>query len=204
MSTPQKHERLRRFHSKVRLTSQSIRRIEKRLEEAIERRGVEIDDALHQDLSTIMAENSLGVKEQHPPGSFARIFWEQQEQASQLKNAKSMRWEPAMIRLEFLLVVICNLHCECRWCIYVRHLSSSAYELLRTSGILRLPSQRTLRDYTYHTKACHGFSATVDRQLMDLAKIDSCKAMDKYVIIIMDEMHIREDIVYDKHTGQYK
>ncbi len=100
LSTPQKHERLRQFHSKARLTSQSIRRMEKRLKEAIQHQGIEVDDALHQDLSTIMAENSSGVKEQHPPGSFARIFWEQQEQASRLKNAKSMRWEPAMIRFE--------------------------------------------------------------------------------------------------------
>ena len=37
---------------------------------------------------------------------------------------------------------------------------------------------------------------------MDLAKIDTCRPMDKYVVIIMDEMHIREDIVYDKHTGE--
>lgn len=41
----------------------------------------------------------------------------------------------------------------------------------------------------------------MDQQLIDLAKIDSCPEKDKYVIIIMDEMHIREDIVYDKHTG---
>ncbi len=69
--------------------------------------------------------------------------------------------------------------------------------------MLRLPSQRTLRDYTYYTQSCIGFSVTVDEQLMDLAKIDSCAEMDKYVVIIMDEMHIREDIVYDKHTGIY-
>ena len=25
--------------------------------------------------------------------------------------------------------------------------------------------------------------------------------MEKYVILIMDEMHIREDLVYDKQTG---
>ncbi len=66
-----------------------------------------------------------------------------------------------------------------------------------------LPSQRTLRDYTYYTRACLGFSASVDRQMMDLAKIDSCRTLDKYVIVIMDEMHVKEDIVYDKHTGMY-
>ena len=92
---------------------------------------------------------------------------------------------------------------HCRWCTYIRHLSSSAYELLCTSGVLRLPSQRTLRDYTYYTQSCSGFSVSVDQQLMDLAKIDSCPERDKYVVIIMDEMHVRENIVYDKHTGIY-
>ena len=47
---------------------------------------------------TTMIECSFGVKEQHRPGSFPRIFWEQREKAGQFKNAKSMRWEPAMIR----------------------------------------------------------------------------------------------------------
>lgn len=88
-----------------------------------------------------------------------------------------------------------------RWCIYLRHLSSSAYELLCTSGVLKLPSQRTLRDYTYYTQSCNGFSVSVDRQIMDMANINSCPERDKYVIIIMDEMHIREDIVYDKQSG---
>ena len=37
----------------------------------------------------------------------------------------------------------------CRWCLYLRHLSSSAYELLRDSGVVKLPSQRTLRDCTH-------------------------------------------------------
>lgn len=88
-----------------------------------------------------------------------------------------------------------------RWCIYLRHLSSSAYELLCTSGVLKLPSQRTLRDYTYYTQSCNGFSVSVDRQIMDMANINSCSERDKYVIIIMDEMHIRQDIVYDKQSG---
>ena len=36
---------------------------------------------------------------------------------------------------------------------------------------------------------------------MDMANINSCSERDKYVIIIMDEMHIRQDIVYDKQSG---
>lgn len=96
-----------------------------------------------------------------------------------------MKWEPAMIR----------------WCLYLRHLSSSAYEVLRTSGVLKLPSQRTLRDYTYHIESAPGFSAIVDKELMDTADILNCAERDRYVIIIFDEMHVRENIVYNKHTG---
>lgn len=98
LNSPEKKERLHQLHSKVRLNGQHIRRLERRLKEAIERRGIEVDDALHQDLSAVIDESSSQVKEKHPPGSFSRIFWEQQERASRLKNAKSMRWEPAMIR----------------------------------------------------------------------------------------------------------
>lgn len=102
------------------------------------------------------------------------------------KDARSMKWSPMMIR----------------WCLYLRHLSSSAYETLRTSGALRLPSQRTLRDYTHFTKASCGFSPEVDRQLIDTASIISCPEREKYIVMLMDEIHIKENLVYDKHSSK--
>lgn len=75
--------------------------------------------------------------------------------------------------------------------------------MLRESEVIELPSQRTLRDYTYHTKATVGFSNDVDQQLMDLANISACPEREKYVVILMDEMHVKEDLVYDKHTGTH-
>ena len=80
--------------------------------------------------------------------------------------------------------------------------SSGAYELLRSSGILTLPSQRTLRDYTHYVKACTGFSAEVDQMLISAAKLNSCPERDKCVILLLDEMHIRQDLVFDKHSGE--
>ena len=47
-----------------------------------------------------------------------------------------------------------------------------------------LPSQRTLRDYTYD----------VDQQLKGAAKLLSCSEKDKCVIIIMDEMQNLHDL----------
>ena len=68
-------------------------------------------------------------------------------------------------------------------------------------GVLMLPTQRTHKDYTHFTKAAPGFSAAVDEQLMKAANITSCPDHQKHVIILMDEMHIKENLVYDKHTG---
>ena len=96
----------------------------------------------------------------------------------------------------FNVVVVCF-----RWCLYLRHLSSSAYEVLRNSGVLVLPSQRTLRDYTYYTESAPGFSLDVDTEIMDTASIQSCPERERHVVIILDEMHVRENIVYNKHTG---
>ena len=87
------------------------------------------------------------------------------------------------------------------WCLYLRHESSSAYETLRDSGVIVLPSQRTLHDYTHHISARIGFSHEVDLQLMDAANIQTCEEWQKCVVLVFDEMHIREDLVYDKHSG---
>ena len=185
LNTPEKDKRLQRLHQQSRINQQRAERLKVRLERATELRGTMVGEDLHGDLKQIMEENSPFIAESYPQESFARSFWESQQRASSLKDARSMRWDPLVIR----------------WCLYLRHLSGSAYEMLRESGVIKLPSQRTLRDYTYYTKATTGFSDEVDRQLMEAAKIHTCPEREKYVITTMDEMHIREDIVYDKHTG---
>ena len=185
LSTPEKNKRLQQLHQQSRINQQRAQRLKVCLERATELRGTVVDEDLHSDLKQIMEESSPFIAKSYPQDSFARNFWESQQRASSLKDARSMRWDPLMIR----------------WCLYFRHLSSSAYEMLRESRVIRLPSQRTLRDYTYYTKATTGFSDEVDRQLMEAAKIRTCPEREKYVITIMDEMHIREDVVYDKHTG---
>ena len=68
--------------------------------------------------------------------------------------------------------------------------------------MLVLPSERTLRDYTHHTTVKPGFSAEVDKMLMDAAEISSCPERNKYVLLLVDEMHIKENLVYDKFSGE--
>ena len=88
-----------------------------------------------------------------------------------------------------------------KWCLYLRHQSRSAYETLRSSGCLSLPSQRTLRDYTHYTSTTIGFSDEVDKQLIATAGMSNLQEYQKAVVVVMDEMHIREGLVYDKHSG---
>ena len=97
-----------------------------------------------------------------------------------------MRWHPTIVK----------------WCLYLRHQSSRAYELLRSSGCIQLPSQCTLLDYTYHITTSSGFSTELDQQLMADANISSLKVFQKHVWLLGDEMHIKEDLAYEKASGE--
>ena len=185
LTTPEKNRQLSRLHSSLRSANRRIARLKARLEDAVEHAGEVLDEPTHDGLQSIMAENSLQVTEQFPPNSFARIFWEQQMSAAKAKTASAMRWHPLMIK----------------WCLHIRHLSSGAYEALQKSGCLSLLSQCTLRDYTHYAEAKSGFSMDVDRQLIEATQVGTSEAWEKCIILLMDEMHIREDLVYDKVSG---
>ena len=114
--------------------------------------GVPLDDSTTSDLHQIMLEEEEQVAQKFSPGSFQDIFWQQQKEAASRsgKEKRGMRWHPLMIK----------------WCLYLRHQSSKAYEMLRESGCIHLPSQCTLRDYTHCVQSGAGFSAEVDCQLL--------------------------------------
>ena len=80
--------------------------------------------------------------------------------------------------------------------------SPSIAEGIRESReVLALPSQRTLRDYTHYCEASPGFSADVDEQLAHAAALITLHEWQKCVILLLDEMHIKENLIYEKHSG---
>ena len=188
LTPPELQERLSRVHSAARVVQRHISRLEERVSKVITDVGEVVDKDVHQGLTSIMSENEPSIYESFPPDSFGRIFWDQQTKALQAKSASGMRWHPLMIK----------------WCLHLRHLSGSGYEALRKSGCITLPSQRTLRDYTHFATATSGFSCDVDRQLIDVTEIASSPEWKKSVVLLMDEMHIREDLVYNKFSGGFK
>ena len=159
LSSPEKQERYRRLHSLKEATVKRLHRVQKKLEEALDKQGVDVPEELHSDLDSIMKEHSPDIASKFPTGSFQRIFWEQQHQANTTQKAQGRRWHPLMIK----------------WCLYLRHVSSRGYEVLRNSGVISLPSQRTLRDYTHFLESVPGFSADVDEMLMEVSKVSSCE-----------------------------
>ena len=113
LSTQEKDERLRRLHRLCRLKEKRISRLKKKLASSIEQRGIDV--SYHcDDFYTILKEESHAILEKHPNESFQNIFWQQQLEAAS-HDKKHVKWHPSMIR----------------WCLYLRHQSSKAYDVPR-------------------------------------------------------------------------
>ena len=89
-----------------------------------------------------------------------------------------------------------------KWCLHLKLRSSSTYDALRSSRCLTLPTERTLRDYTHHFKGTVGFNAKLDEQLFRESNVANLEDWQKYVVLMFDEMKVKEDLVYDKRTGE--
>ena len=68
----------------------------KEMEESCKRDGCSLDEEVDKDIRQIMKENNKIIE---PARSFARIFWQQQLEASSKADSRQMRWHHAMIRL---------------------------------------------------------------------------------------------------------
>lgn len=183
LTTPEKLLRMRNLHTMVRLHQKKINQLQSQLEKVIKSHGVSVDDGLNGDL--------MAVAQKHQPNTtadeetFSSIFWKQQVKASSVKSPKGMRWHPAMIR----------------WCLYLHHKSSGCYKTLRATGVLQLPSERTLRDYRHCSPSATGFSKATDMELLEAVGQQIPKRLSHYVSIVIDEMYVKEGLYFDKHTG---
>ena len=182
LSTPDRKKRYSKLRSEYRAQSKEVIRLKERIAKAIEVNKIQLASQANSDFLHIMKDMTQTVHSQCPEGSFKRIFWDQQMQANTVRNTRQMRWHPAIIK----------------WCLHLKFMSSSCYNALRTSGLITLPSERFLRDYTHWMKSEIGFSEAVDIQLTKEANISEEK--DRYIILIWDEMKIKEDLVFNKHT----
>ncbi len=85
------------------------------------------------------------------------------------------------------------------WWLYLQHFSGKAYEAIRESGCISLPSQRTIRDYSNAGRADAGFSPEVDQQLLQASKLPTSPDYHWLLMLLLDKMH---KLVYNKHNGK--
>ena len=183
LKTPQRTEKLKSLRSRCKFMEIEVKRLKTKIQESSDSKGVSVDEPLHQELRGIMVQRSDSILKAYPEGSFKRLFWDQQLKAATVMNAAQMRWHPTMIR----------------WCLNLKYLSSAAYHSLRSSGFIRLPSERTLRDYSHVFKVKCGFQSKVDKMLLEEASKHGLLEWKKFIVILIDEMKLRESLVYDKH-----
>ena len=92
-----------------------------------------------------------------------------------------------------------------RFCLSLATRSASAYDDIRYdeksgTSILILPSRRRLRDYKNYIRPETGFNKNIINELKNKTKNFSDK--EKFFVILMDEMKIQSNLVWDKHTGE--
>ena len=178
LSSPQRIVKMNDLQAKV---NENKRVIKKLQIELTEKNGLQVDPDLLDDMTAIM--KGCDVDQYFPQGSFRRLFWEEQAKMAKQSDARQMRWHPTMIRM----------------CLNIKLLSTSAYHALRTSGFVKLPSERTLRDYTHYFKNASGFLDDVDEMLCKEARLADIPDWKKFITIVIDEIKVKEKLVYDKY-----
>ena len=91
-----------------------------------------------------------------------------------------------------------------KFCLAIAAKSPTAYEEIRLnqqkgSGILILPSQRTLRDYRNYIGLQRGFNPEVVNEVT--SKTQDFTDMERFTILLFDEMKVHKDLVCDKNPG---
>ena len=155
--------------------------LESQLEEMkkeITKSAVLIDHDLSNDLTGIISDCGSSMT------PFTSLFWQQQKKLMK-SSATGVRYHPMIIR----------------FCLSLAAKSLSCYEELRNSKVLVLPSQRRLRDYRNAIRPQRGFQNEVVEELK--SQTDSHFDVQRYVVLLFDEMKIMSNLVFDKFTGEH-
>ena len=135
----------------------------------------------HNDLQEIFKNSS---RELNP---FVKLFWGEE--------MKFINSSPDQLRYHPMIITFClGLYAK----------SPAAYGQLRLNGkegtgVMILPSQRTLRDYRNYIRPSIGFNHQIINELA--TKTRDFSTIEKYVVLSFDEMKIQDDLVYDKNIG---
>ena len=181
LNTPEKQQKHQQMKAGITSAQRESSRLLATINALQQQSTVELDSSMSEDMLQIVSKDAM-----FPEGSPMRLLWEQQKQALSAQSTKGMRWHPLIIK----------------WRLSLRLKSPAAYRTLTESGFLVLPSERTLRDYTHYINALTGYNDEVDVHLAEASRLKDTPPYQRCVILAIDEMHIKEDLVFNKHSGR--
>ncbi|XP_065673608.1 uncharacterized protein LOC136090694 [Hydra vulgaris] len=146
-----------------------------RMQKEIEFKAIQVSPDLSSDLNIIISKNQDNMT------PFMKLFWEEQ---NRLSLNKMPRYHPMIIR----------------FCLSLASKSASAYDELRDTNILTLPSRRTLRDYKNAIQPSVGFNQAVIAELRETTK--DLTNIQRNVVLSFDEIRIQDNLVFDKSSGE--
>jgi hypothetical protein len=158
-------------------------RLKERLQKATQHSGLSLDTELQDDLLQLIDKYEDNIQELEQ-SDFRRIFWEQQISAIKATGKQGIRWHPFFIR----------------WCLNIMQCSPKAYNAMRESNLIILPSQRTLKDYTHWFRPQVGYQVETFTQLYEDFKVSTLTEAQQNVVLVFDEMKIHEGLVFDNQT----
>lgn len=130
--------------------------------------AVEVNETLHNLVRETANTNVTSL----PENSLSRLFIQQQIEYHE-GGRHAMAWHPTMIR----------------WALTVHAKSAAAYSMMRDSGLVVLPSERTLDNYKHYRE----YNAGVD---YDIIEQHSKSHSNQDFSLLMDEMRIKQGLVY--------
>ena len=175
---------------RLKLTIQNYRFENKSLKSEIEKLNKEISRsavAVSEDLSTDFV-SIMSKADQSHISPFMKFFWEEQQKYI-LSSKYAVRYHPMIIR----------------YCLALASKSPGTYDDIRCdeksgTGILVLPSRRRLRDYKNYIHPQRGFNKDIIHELKE--KVKDFQEIERFVVLLFDEMKIQQNLVWDKHTGE--
>ena len=145
------------------------------MQKQISSENITINSGIADDIEEVMNKN-LNVS------PFLKLFWEQQK-SSQNKGS-DVCYHPMIIR----------------FCLSIASKSASAYNDLRSSNMLTLPSLTTLRNYKNGICPTTGFNMEVIEELCKTT--ETLQSFQQFVVLSFDEMKIQQSLVFHKHSGE--
>lgn len=179
LSNDQKLKKIRNQRDQIERQRKKLDYQQQRMQFLLKKEGVNLAEDISSDLQEMLRSGNLS------PGQ--SMFLQQQVKASQKKNMCGMRWHPSLIRIALS--------------IYLN--SRSTYEMIRDSGVIKLPSSRTLFDYSHADVVKEGIDDVILKDLSEkVGKFE--ENYKKYHVLMADEMYTSKNLVFHKQSGELR